>query len=250
MRPRCGRRWCVPAVAHPLKASCGRCSPLLAASNTRIALALLSQVHQKPALAPSPTARPVTNRRQPLSRSLRTQFQSPRTRVRWRRCERRLWRSAGPLFANFPRDGDCRGAGGVRKSGYSRARHPADTLKHRHGSGRRIRGGVKADAVVCRHRALARDTRNDCGRVFDRGGLVFRSRWWHQAPPHEGHGGSGSAGDRMKVTGSVAAPVSRKVRRRWRRSRTCDSRRRPSAAPRPRPRSTRRRGREQRLWVI
>jgi len=67
---------------------------------------------------------------------------------------------------------------------------------------------VKAEAVVFRHRALARGTRYNSGGGVGRGGYVLRSRWRHPAPAHERHGGSGEAGDRMAEAGSVAAPVS------------------------------------------
>jgi len=170
VRPLCGRCWRVPAFAHPLKASCSRCCPLLAASSSRIALALLSQDHKKSAHAPSPTTRHVTTGRQPRSQSLRTRCQRPKSRVGWQRCESRLWRSAGPTYAQLLRDGVCGGAGTLGKLGYSRVRHPADTSKHRHGSGRRNRGGVKAQAVVCRHRTLSRGKRYDGGQVVGRGG--------------------------------------------------------------------------------
>ena len=170
VRPLCGRCWRVPAVAHPLKTSCSRCSPLLAVSSSRIVLALFSQFHKKSALAPSPTARHVTTGRQPRSRSLVTRFQRPKSRVGWRRCESRMWRSAGPPFAQLLRDGDCEGAGRRGKSGYSRVRHRADTSKDRHGSGRRDCRAVKAEAVVCRHHALAQGKRYDGGRGVSRGG--------------------------------------------------------------------------------
>jgi len=67
----CGRYCNVPAIAHPLKATCSRCSLLLTASNSRRDLALLQQFHRKTALAPSPTARHLTSGHQPWSRSPR-----------------------------------------------------------------------------------------------------------------------------------------------------------------------------------
>jgi len=211
VRPHCGRCWHVPAVAYPLKSSCSRCSPLLAASNSRIALALLSQFLWEPVLSPWPTARHVTVRCQPRCRILRTHLQRPKTRVGWRRRNSRLWRSAGPSFAQYLRDGDYRGASGLVKPGYIRVRHFADTSEHRHGTGRRGRGDVESDAVVCWHRILARCKRYDSSWGVDRGGSVFRIRWRHPAPPHEQHAGLGSSGDKMEVAGSVSAPVSNDI---------------------------------------
>jgi len=101
VRPVCGRCWRVPAIAHPLKASCSQCFPLLAASNIRIALALLSPFHYKQALAPLSAARQMTTGRQPRSRSLRTLFLSLKRAWDGGGVKVACGGRRGPLLSNF-----------------------------------------------------------------------------------------------------------------------------------------------------